>query len=111
LTPWKDACLHHCRSPLMILGEVWTPGLATAVRIGWKHGLYCVGCCWALMLIQMILGAMSMGVMILVAAVIGVEKLWRRGPLLARCAGVAAILMGVYVLLLMTPLSRSLGFG
>ncbi len=97
-TPWKDACLHHCRSPLLMLGKSWKRGLAAALRIGWHHGLFCVGCCWALMLIQMILGVMNLGVMILVAAVIGFEKLWKRGPLLARCAGVASILFGGWVL-------------
>ena len=97
LSPWKNACLTQCRSPLLILGESWKRGPWAALRLGWKHGLFCVGCCWALMLIQIILGAMNLGVMILVAVVIGFEKLWKRGPLLARAAGIASMLFGAYL--------------
>ena len=99
LSPWKQACLSHCRSPLMFLGHVFRPGLAGALRVGVAHGLYCTGCCWALMLMQTILGVMSLSVMILVAAVIGAEKLWTRGPLLARVAGAASIGLGGFFLL------------
>jgi predicted metal-binding membrane protein len=97
LTPWKQACLRHCRSPLLFLGHAWKPGIGGALRIGVVHGSYCAGCCWALMLIQTVLGVMNLGVMTAVAAVIGIEKLWRRGPVLARATGVAAIVGGVYL--------------
>lgn len=99
LSPWKQACLTHCRSPLMFLGYVFRPGLRGALRVGLAHGLYCAGCCWALMLMQSILGVMSLSVMILVAAVIGAEKLWTRGPLLARVTGAASIAVGAFFLL------------
>jgi predicted metal-binding membrane protein len=99
LSPWKQACLTHCRSPLMFLGHIFRPGLGGAVRVGMAHGLYCVGCCWALMLMQTILGVMSLPVMILVAAVIGTEKLWARGPLLARVVGAVSIAAGGFFLL------------
>ena len=99
LSPWKQACLTHCRSPLMFLGHVFRPGLSGAVRVGAAHGLYCTGCCWALMLMQTILGVMSLAVMIVVAAVIGAEKLWARGPLLARVVGAASIAVGGFFLL------------
>src|SRR5215212_4903564 len=49
LTPLKDTCLRHCRSPFMFLMEHWRPGRMGAVRIGLHHGSWCVGCCWALM--------------------------------------------------------------
>jgi predicted metal-binding membrane protein len=99
-SPWKQACLAHCRSPLMFLGHVFRPGLAGAVRVGIVHGTFCTGCCWALMVIQMILGVMNLSVMLLVAAVIAVEKLWKRGPLVARLVGGAAIAMGAFYLAL-----------
>lgn len=99
LSPWKQACLTHCRSPLIFLGHVFRPGLIGAVRVGAAHGLYCTGCCWALMLMQTILGVMSLTVMILVAAVIGAEKLWSRGPLLARVVGAVSIAVGGHFLL------------
>jgi predicted metal-binding membrane protein len=99
-SPWKQACLAHCRSPLMFLGHAFRPGLAGAVRVGVAHGIFCTGCCWALMVIQMILGVMNLSVMLLVAAVIAIEKLWTRGPLFARLAGGAAIAMGAFYLAL-----------
>lgn len=98
ISPWKQACLRHCRSPLMFLGHVFEPGARGALRVGLTHGLFCLGCCWALMLIQAILGVMNLGAMILVAALIGAEKLWTRGPALARVVGVLAILAGAYFL-------------
>jgi predicted metal-binding membrane protein len=97
LTPWKQACLRHCRSPLLFLGHAWKPGVRGALRVGVVHGAYCAACCWALMLIQTILGVMNLGVMTAVAAVIGVEKLWQRGPALARVTGAAAIAAGLYL--------------
>lgn len=99
LTPLKQACLQHCRDPLLFLGHAWRPGFAGALRVGVHHGAYCAACCWALMVIQMVLGVMSLGVMIAVAAVIAGEKLWRRGPLLARATGVAAIAAGAALLI------------
>jgi len=98
LTPWKQTCLRHCRSPLLFLGHVFRPGLAGAARVGFAHGLFCTGCCWALMMMQTILGVMNLGVMILIAAVIGAEKLWVRGPLLARATGAASVGLGAWFL-------------
>jgi predicted metal-binding membrane protein len=48
LTPLKTVCLRHCRSPLGFLLGSWREGLSGAVRMGAKHGAWCVGCCWAL---------------------------------------------------------------
>jgi len=98
LTPLKQACLRQCRSPLLVLGEAWRPGLMPALKTGLKHGAYCAACCWALMLIQLVLGVMNLGVMIAVAATIGFEKLWKYGPVVARLIGVGAFAFGVYVL-------------
>jgi predicted metal-binding membrane protein len=98
VTPLKRACLDHCRSPLMFLGHAWRPGLRGALRLGIVHGVYCAGCCGALMAIQTVLGIMNLGVMILIAAVIAVEKLWKHGPLMAKLAGAASAAFGVYVI-------------
>ena len=99
LSPLKQACLRHCRSPLLLLGHLWRPGLLGAFRIGLAHGAYCAACCWALMLIQMILGVMNLGVMAAVAGVIAIEKLWRRGPWFARLVGGLSIALGVFQLI------------
>ena len=70
LTPLKSVCLRHCRSPLHFVLHGWRDGRAGAVRMGATHGLYCVGCCWGLMLALFALGVMSLFWMAVVAAVI-----------------------------------------
>jgi predicted metal-binding membrane protein len=95
LSPLKQACLKHCREPVLYLSHEWRPGLGGAFRLGLHHGAFCAGCCWALMVIQMILGVMNLIVMIVIAAIIGTEKLWRRGPALSRAVGVCTIAAGV----------------
>ena len=95
LTPWKSACLRHCRDPLLLLAHHLDGGWRAATRLGLHHGAFCAACCWALMLVQLVLGVMSVPVMVAVAAVIAFEKLLARGELVARLAGVAAILGGV----------------
>lgn len=100
LSPLKQTCLKHCREPVLFLGHLWKPGGAGALRIGIAHGAFCAACCWALMLIQMVLGVMNLAVMIVVAALIGTEKLWKRGPALSRLIGVASIAFGIAVITL-----------
>jgi predicted metal-binding membrane protein len=75
LTPLKDVCLSKCRSPFAFLLSAWKPGRVGALRMGIEHGGWCVGCCWALMAALIALGVMSVGWMVLVAALIAVEKL------------------------------------
>jgi predicted metal-binding membrane protein len=79
LTPLKDVCLRHCRSPFMFLMTHWRPGRPGALRMGLIHGGWCVGCCWALMAALFALGVMSLGWMAFIAALIAIEKLlpWR----------------------------------
>jgi len=75
LTPLKDVCLRHCRGPFSFLMLHWRPGRVGALRMGVSHGAYCVGCCWALMAALIALGAMSVGWMVFIAALIAIEKL------------------------------------
>jgi predicted metal-binding membrane protein len=77
LTPVKAACLRHCRDPRLLI-ERWRPGRLGALRAGIEHGGFCVGCCWALMAALFALGVMSIGWMVLIAAVIAIEKLLPR---------------------------------
>jgi predicted metal-binding membrane protein len=99
LTPLKQACLKHCREPLLFLGHAYKPGLWGGFRVGLHHGAFCAACCWALMVMQMVLGVMNIAVMAGVAAIIATEKLWKRGPLLARMVGAISIASGVILLL------------
>ena len=100
LTPLKAACLRHCRSPLSFFlrqrGDLRRP--ETALRMGLSHGLVCLGCCWALMAILVVLGTMQLGAMVVLMALIVAEKTLPRGPLVARAtpvalAGIAAALL------------------
>jgi predicted metal-binding membrane protein len=75
LTPLKDVCLGKCRTPLGFLLGSWKEGLSGAIRMGARHGTWCVGCCWALMASLFALGVMSVVWMAVVAGLIAFEKL------------------------------------
>jgi predicted metal-binding membrane protein len=75
LTPFKDICLRKCRSPLGFLLGSWRDGLSGAVRMGARHGAWCVGCCWALMASLFALGVMNVVWMAVVAGLVAFEKL------------------------------------
>jgi predicted metal-binding membrane protein len=96
LTPLKDACLRHCRSPLHFLRR-GSPGPLGAARMGAEHGAYCIGCCAGLMLALFALGVMSLVWMAAVAAVILAEKTLPRGDRFARVVAVALVTLGVWV--------------
>lgn len=95
ITPWKSACLKHCRDPLALVAAHLSQGRFGALRMGIHHGAVCAACCWALMLIQLVLGVMNLTVMVVVALVIALEKLLPVGVWLARVVGVAAIVAGL----------------
>jgi predicted metal-binding membrane protein len=97
LTPLKQVCLRHCRSPLHFVMHGWRPGKLGAFRMGVTHGAYCVGCCWGLMLILFALGVMSLLWMAVVAGVIFVEKVLPVGERLSRLLAVAFIAFGIVV--------------
>ena len=96
LTSWKQICLRHCRSPLDFFARHQIRGRADSWRFGLDHGAYCAACCWGLMVIQLVLGIMSVPLMALVALVILLEKQWRHGEALARCVGAATIAMAIF---------------
>jgi predicted metal-binding membrane protein len=96
LTPLKEVCLRHCRGPMhFILG--WRDGATGALRMGSEHGLYCVGCCWGLMLALFALGVMNLIWMAVIAAVIFAQKVLPAGDRLARVAAVAFMALGIWV--------------
>jgi predicted metal-binding membrane protein len=101
LTPLKAVCLDKCHSPLGFLLGSWRDGSAGALRMGARHGTWCVGCCWALMASLFALGVMSIAWMAFVAGLIALEKMlpWRR----AATWGTAAVLLVLGVLLLTAP--------
>lgn len=96
--PLKRACLGHCRSPLHFLGAEWREGRAGALRMGARHGLFCVGCCWATMTLLFVGGVMRLPWIVALAALVLLEKLGPRGATLARAAGVVFAGWGLYLL-------------
>jgi predicted metal-binding membrane protein len=75
----KDACLRECRSPATYLFRHFRRGVREAFRIGYGHGLYCLGCCWALMLLGFAAGVVSIPWMAILTLAIVFEKTGRGG--------------------------------
>ena len=97
-TPLKDTCLGACRSPLgFILAHDFGGGPPAAVRAGTSHGLYCLGCCWALMAVLAVLGLMNIAWMALFAAIFFIEKNVRFGEVVPRLVGAACIIGGLVI--------------
>jgi len=101
LTPLKDVCLGKCRSPLGFLLGSWRDGPAGGLKMGIRHGAWCIGCCWALMASLFALGLMSLAWMALVAGLIAFEKLIPSRQ--AATYGTAAVLLALGVLLILAP--------
>ncbi len=101
LTPLKNVCLGKCRSPLGTLLGSWREGWSGAFRMGAGNGVWCVGCCWALMASLFALGVMSVTWMAVVAGIIAFEKMvpWRR----VATYGTTLILLVLGVLILASP--------
>jgi predicted metal-binding membrane protein len=97
LTPLKDVCLSKCRSPFGFLLGSWREGVRGAGEMGARHGAWCLGCCWALMVALFALGVMSLVWMAVVAALVTVEKVlpWRRVAVWATTALLLALAVGV----------------
>jgi predicted metal-binding membrane protein len=95
LTPWKDWCLRHCRSPIgALMFYLGFKGRGRDLRVGMHHGATCAGCCWGLMVVLVAVGAMNLAAMVALAVVIAAEKLWRYGKSFAQAVGVALVVVG-----------------
>ena len=99
LSPLKQACLRACRSPLGFLLGHWRAGYNGSLLLGWSHAAYCLGCCWALMLVLVAAGAMGLPWVLLIAGLVAAEKLLPGGEWIARIAGGALVLLAVTVAL------------
>jgi len=97
LTPLKDVCLRHCRSPMTFLLMHWRSGRLGALEMGVEHGAWCVGCCWGLMAALFALGVMSIGWMVFVAALIAIEKLLPWRTVANRGIAVVLVILGLGV--------------
>lgn len=94
----KDRCLKECRHPGGFLVRRYRRGPAAAFRLGREHGLYCVGCCWALMLIGFAVGVVNLWWMVVLTALMVFEKTGRGGQRGARPIGIGLIALGLLTL-------------
>lgn len=108
LTTVKQACLTHCRSPSGFILSEWREGYWGSMVMGFRHGFYCVGCCWALMLLMLVVSMMDLRWTAALAIYVAAEKLLPNGQLLSKVAGVGATVLGVAFLL--TGAAPLLGF-
>jgi len=100
LSPLKQVCLRHCRSPLSVILHGWHDGYGGAFRMGFKHGAYCLGCCWGLMLVLFAVGLMNLVWMVVLTVAIFVEKVFSQGPLISRLIALALVLFGIFTLVM-----------
>jgi predicted metal-binding membrane protein len=98
-TPWKLVCLKACRTPLsFLMTHDFGSGPGGALRVGVSHGLYCLGCCWALMAVLFVVGLMNLAWMAGIAVVFLAEKNWRHGVGLTQIVGVGVVVLGLIVI-------------
>jgi predicted metal-binding membrane protein len=97
LTPLKRVCLDHCRTPLGFVTRHWRDGQRGALQMGVIHGLYCLGCCWALFAVLVAAGVISLAWMLLLTLVIFAEKVLPLGPRVSHVVGIAFLILGVVV--------------
>jgi predicted metal-binding membrane protein len=104
ITPLKSACLEHCQNPLTYLAQNWAHGVSGALGMGSRHGLYCVGCCWAIMGLLFVGGVMNLLWVAAIAIFVLLEKLALLGgrlgqwvtAVLAAASGLAMITLAVF---------------
>ncbi|MBO9524021.1 MAG: DUF2182 domain-containing protein [Nocardioidaceae bacterium] len=97
-SPVKNLCLRHCRSPItLLLHYANVKGRTRDLQVGVRHGAFCVGCCWGLMVVLLVVGVMNLAWMAAIAAVVLVEKTWRYGPVFAKVLGVAIVAFALFV--------------
>src|SRR5215210_3317225 len=97
LTPLKRVCLEHCRSPFAFIMQHWRDGYGGALRMGVVHGLYCLGCCWALFGVLVAAGVMSLAWMLVLTLVIFAEKVLPLGRRVSQAVGMVFLVLGLLV--------------
>jgi predicted metal-binding membrane protein len=100
LTPLKHACLAHCRTPLSFIMNEWREGAGGALWMGVKHGVYCLGCCWILMLLLFVTGVMNLIWVGVITAFVMIERIAPGVKWISRVAGVGLIAWGMWLLVM-----------
>ncbi len=107
-SPLKSTCLRACRTPADFLLTHWHRGLSGQLRLGVEHGLYCLGCCWALMALFVGVGAMSLVWAAGIAVVVLIEKVLPEGVVFGRIAG-GLLVVAAAIVLAFPDLAMSVG--
>jgi predicted metal-binding membrane protein len=97
-TPMKRNCLKGCRSAAMVIAQYYQPGAMGGWRLGTQHGLYCLGCCWALMASMVVVGMGNLKFMLVLTAVMTLERVWKYGQRVATVTGVGLITWGGWLI-------------
>jgi len=98
-TGWKRICFDHCESPFaFIASHDFDGGAVSALRAGVIHGAFCLGCCWAITAVLLVVGLMNLLWMAGIFALFFIEKSWKHGLIVARIAGVALMVLGAAVI-------------
>ncbi len=98
MLPIKEACLKHCRSPIHFISTHWQPGKIGALKMGLSHGVFCVGCCWVLMLLLFVGGVMNLVWIAAITIFVLLEKVLPLGNTGARWIGMVMITGGAVIL-------------
>jgi predicted metal-binding membrane protein len=96
-TPLKHVCLRHCRSPFGFVAQYWRDGRLGALQMGARHGLYCLGCCWALFAVLVAAGIMSLAWMLLLTVIVFAEKVLPYGQRTSAVVGVGFFALGLLI--------------
>ena len=98
MSRFKEQCLVKCKAPfsLLLTYASWR-GKTRHFRVGVHHGLYCLGCCWALMVLMIVGGVMNIGVMVILTIVIGIEKFWAPTRLFSLLVGFSCLILAFLV--------------
>ena len=96
-TPLKHVCLRQCRSPWGFVAQYWREGRKGAINMGVRHGLYCLGCCWALFAVLTAVGMMSIAWMLSLTLVVFAEKVLPYGVRISAAVGVALVAIGLLI--------------
>ena len=100
LSPYKHRCLKYCRTPLGFLFEYHKPGIRGAAEMSFRFSVFCVGCCWALFAVMVVVGSMNILWMAVITVVLSLERVVGWGDRLAKGVGVASgVGGGVFVLI------------
>ncbi len=97
-TPWKHACLTHCRSPFLFIMTSWRDSTRGALTMGLEHGVFCLGCCWALMALMFFAGVMNIFWLVALSLFVLVEKVVPAGDLVGRLAGAGMMGWGLFLI-------------